>query len=91
MNFEVTYIQTKAIPTTEYYSARLISLGLMSRSFIYVAWEHNVQNFVSDILKKPERTWVPEAHAYNPSYSGGRDQEDVVQSQPGQIVCKTLS
>jgi hypothetical protein len=30
-------------------------------------------------------------HAYNPSYSGGRDQEDCGQSQPGQIVCKILS
>jgi hypothetical protein len=31
------------------------------------------------------------AHACNPCYSGGRDQEDHVQSQPEQIVCKTLS
>jgi hypothetical protein len=31
--------------------------------------------------KKPQKTknllgWTPVAHAYNPSYSGGRDQED---------------
>jgi hypothetical protein len=30
------------------------------------------------------------AHACNPSYSGDRDQEDQVRSQPGQIVRKTL-
>jgi hypothetical protein len=30
-----------------------------------------------------------QAHAYNPNYSGGRDPE--VRSQPGQIVCETLS
>jgi hypothetical protein len=29
------------------------------------------------------------AHAYNTTYSGGRDQEDLC--QPGQIVHKTLS
>jgi hypothetical protein len=28
--------------------------------------------------------WVPVVHAYNPSYSGGRDQEDLVQGQPEQ-------
>jgi hypothetical protein len=31
------------------------------------------------------------AHACNPSYSGGRDQGIMVQSQPGQIVCENLS
>jgi hypothetical protein len=31
------------------------------------------------------------AHTYNLSYSGGRDQEDVVRSQPRQIVRETLS
>jgi hypothetical protein len=30
-------------------------------------------------------------HIYNPSYSGGRDQEDWVQSQPGHLVQETLS
>jgi hypothetical protein len=30
-------------------------------------------------------------HAYNPSYKGGRDQEDLVQRQSRQIVCETLS
>jgi hypothetical protein len=35
------------------------------------------------------RVLVP--HACNPSYSGGRDQEIVLQSQPGQIVHETLS
>jgi hypothetical protein len=34
---------------------------------------------------------VPAAHACNPSYSGGRDQEDHIRSQPGQVVCETLS
>jgi hypothetical protein len=32
---------------------------------------------------------APVAHICNPSYLGGRDQED--RSQPGQTVCKTLS
>jgi hypothetical protein len=31
------------------------------------------------------------AHACNPTYSGGRDQEDHGSKQPGKIVCKTLS
>jgi hypothetical protein len=35
--------------------------------------------------------WVPVAHTYNPSYSGGRDQEDHGLKPAGQIVCKTLS
>jgi hypothetical protein len=35
-------------------------------------------------------SWAPVAHAYNPSYSGGRDQEDCG-SKPGQIVHENLS
>jgi hypothetical protein len=31
------------------------------------------------------------AHAYNPSYSGGRDQEDGGAKPAGQIVYETLS
>jgi hypothetical protein len=31
------------------------------------------------------------AQACNPSYSGGRNQKVTVQSQPRQIVCKTIS
>jgi hypothetical protein len=31
------------------------------------------------------------AHAYNPSYSGGRDQEDRHWKPDGQIVLETLS
>jgi hypothetical protein len=31
------------------------------------------------------------AHAYNPSYSGGRDQEDGGSKTAWQIVCETLS
>jgi hypothetical protein len=34
---------------------------------------------------------APVAHTCNPSYSGNRDQEIVVQSQPRQIVHETLS
>jgi hypothetical protein len=30
------------------------------------------------------------AHTYNPSYSGGRDQEDLGSKLPRQIVCETL-
>jgi hypothetical protein len=36
-------------------------------------------------------SWVPVAHACNPSYSGGRDQEDHGSKSAGQTVCKTLS
>jgi hypothetical protein len=37
--------------------------------------------------------WVSVAHAYNPSYPRGRDQEDhsLKPARAGQIVCKTLS
>jgi hypothetical protein len=28
------------------------------------------------LAKMPPSSWVPVAHAYNPRYSGGRDQED---------------
>jgi hypothetical protein len=31
------------------------------------------------------------ADTCNPTYSGDRDQEDLSQGQPGQIVCETLS
>jgi hypothetical protein len=31
-----------------------------------------------------EESWVLVAHTYHPSCSGGRDQKDVVQSQPEQ-------
>jgi hypothetical protein len=31
------------------------------------------------------------AHTCNPSYSGGRDQEDYGSNPAGQIVCETLS
>jgi hypothetical protein len=34
---------------------------------------------------------VPEAHACNPSYSGGKDQEDRGLKSPRQIVLETLS
>jgi hypothetical protein len=34
-------------------------------------------------LAKESPSWVPVAHAYNPSYSGGRDQEDL-SSKPAQ-------
>jgi hypothetical protein len=42
-------------------------------------------------LRRPKLSQVPEAHACNPSYSGDRDKEDWIQSQPRQIVRKTLS
>jgi hypothetical protein len=35
------------------------------------------------IHSKTLGSWVPVAHAYNPSYSGGRDQEDLG-SKPAQ-------
>jgi hypothetical protein len=36
-------------------------------------------------------SWAPVAHAYNPSYSGGRDQADHVSKSAPQIVSMTLS
>jgi hypothetical protein len=41
---------------------------------------------------KSEFSWAPVAHAYNPSYSEGRDQDDHG-SKPTQAnsFCKTLS
>jgi hypothetical protein len=41
--------------------------------------------------KKKKKSWVPMFHACNPSHPGGRDQEDLVESQPRKIVCETLS
>jgi hypothetical protein len=35
--------------------------------------------------------WVLVAHMCNPTYSGGRDQEDCGSKQPRQIVLETLS
>jgi hypothetical protein len=37
------------------------------------------------------RSWVSVAHAYNPSYSRGRDQKDHTQKQPGKTTDETLS
>jgi hypothetical protein len=42
-------------------------------------------------IKKIFPSWVLEAHAFNPSYSGGRDQEDQGSKSAWQIVRKTLS
>jgi hypothetical protein len=36
-------------------------------------------------------SWALVVHACNPSYSGGKDQEIKVRSQPGQAVLETLS
>jgi hypothetical protein len=36
-------------------------------------------------------SWAPVAHPYNPNYSGRRDEEIKVPSQPRQIVEKILS
>jgi hypothetical protein len=40
---------------------------------------------------KEQVGWVLVAHACNPSYSGGRDQEDQGSKPDGQIVLETLS
>jgi hypothetical protein len=42
---------------------------------------------------KTLQSWALVAHAYNPNYLGGRDQEDqgLKPSQPRKIVCETLS
>jgi hypothetical protein len=47
---------------------------------------------------KKERTKIPKTnknskrhHTCNPSFSGGKDRGIVVGSQPGKIVCETLS
>jgi hypothetical protein len=47
---------------------------------------------ILQIIQKLTKGQAPVAHhACNPSYSGGRDQDDWVQSQPRQIVLKTIS
>jgi hypothetical protein len=51
--------------------------------YVWTLWPH-----CPCIKGKPCQTSV--AHACNPSYSGGRDQEDRVRRQPGQIVPETL-
>jgi hypothetical protein len=40
--------------------------------------------------KKTKAGWAPVAHSYNPSYSGGRHQEDC-DSKPAQAKTKNLS
>jgi hypothetical protein len=45
---------------------------------------------VNSVIKKVKVCWAPVAHACNQSYLEGRDQEDMVQSQPRQIVRETL-
>jgi hypothetical protein len=42
--------------------------------FVYV-YENRTVKPVEIVLRMGE-SWVLVAHAYNPSYSGGRDQED---------------
>jgi hypothetical protein len=42
-------------------------------------------------MKKKLLSQVPVAHSYNPSYSGGRDQEDFTTMLAGEIVQETLS
>jgi hypothetical protein len=37
---------------------------------------------LTSIKKKKRSRWAPAAHAYNPSYSGGRDQADRSSSKP---------
>jgi hypothetical protein len=55
-------------------------------------WSCSNSRFQFPNLKiRQMKPWVPVAHAYNPSYSGGRDWGITVQSQLGQIVCETLS
>jgi hypothetical protein len=46
---------------------------------------------VSSSLQQLAPSQVPVAHTCNPSYSGGRDQEDHGWKPPGQIVFETLT
>jgi hypothetical protein len=43
-----------------------------------------------EFLQDCSTSWVLVAHTYNPSYSGGRDQEDQGSKPARQIVHKTL-
>jgi hypothetical protein len=43
------------------------------------------------IFKNRRQIWALVAHACNPSYSGGRDQEDHGSKPAGQTVRETLS
>jgi hypothetical protein len=44
------------------------------------------ESVVRKLIQRKNRSLVLVAHAYNSSYSGGRDQRIKVQSQPGEIV-----
>jgi hypothetical protein len=47
---------------------------------------------IQEAIIKCTRSRVLVTHAYNPSYSGCRDQEDrQFKASPGQIVCEILS
>jgi hypothetical protein len=46
---------------------------------------------VRSCLQTPRVSLAPVAHACNPSYSGGRDQEECSSKPPWQIVHETLS
>jgi hypothetical protein len=43
------------------------------------------------LIPKKQASWALVAHAYNPSYSGDRDQLDRGSKPAWQIVCETLS
>jgi hypothetical protein len=62
----------------ECWDYRCILLYLTGEIFYY-------SNIIRDFVGQ-----APVAHACNPTYSGGRDQKTEVQSQPRQIVHKTL-
>jgi hypothetical protein len=49
------------------------------------------KNFSIKTYLNIKQGWAPAAYNCNPSYSGGRDQGDRVQSQPTQIIHKTRS
>jgi hypothetical protein len=55
------------LETTHFQSIESIFLG-------WLQWQNTCQKKKKKERKK--KCWAPVAHAYNPSYSGGTDQED---------------
>jgi hypothetical protein len=52
---------------------------------------HRNLALIKSTIKKKILGWVPVAHACNPSYSGGRDEEDRGSKPARQIAQQTLS
>jgi hypothetical protein len=79
----------KAVFYVKIYNLWLLLLVYFMLHYFFFLEENYHSNHVNVILKI-KVSWVPVAHAYNPSYWGGRDQENlgsVNQAQKAKIAC----